>query len=146
MEVYTIGFGGHSAPDFFGKLATAGIERLLDVRLNNVSQLAGFTKRSDLPFFLDRIGGVEYQHGVELAPTAEALSSYRAKQIRWDEYERRYMQLLADRKVEDQYTEQWFDHRTVLLCSEPTARQCHRRLALEYLRSHSIPELEAVHL
>ncbi len=145
MEVYTIGFGGHSAPDFFGKLATAGIERLLDVRLNNVSQLAGFTKRSDLPFFLDRVGGIEYQHDLDLAPTSDALSAYRGKKISWNEYERRYLTLLAERRVEERYAAPWFDRRTVLLCSEPTARQCHRRLALDYL-ARSIPEMTAIHL
>jgi uncharacterized protein (DUF488 family) len=146
VEVYTIGFGGHSAPDFFRKLESAGIERLLDVRLNNVSQLAGFTKRSDLPFFLERLGGIEYRHELELAPTSEILGAYRAKRIAWPEYERAFLGLMAQRHVETSYPEQAFHSRTVLLCSEPTAKHCHRRLILEYLRENSIPALEAVHL
>jgi uncharacterized protein (DUF488 family) len=146
VEVYTIGFGGHSAPDFFGKLESAGIERLVDVRLNNVSQLAGFTKRSDLPFFLERVSGIEYRHDLELAPTPDMLDAYRSKAIPWAEYERQFLGLMADRKVEAAYPVKAFERRTVLLCSEPTAKQCHRRLVLEYLREHSIPTLEAVHL
>lgn len=139
-------FRGHSAPEFFGKLESAQIGRLLDVRLNNSSQLAGFTKRSDLPFFLDRVGNIEYRRDLELAPTSDMLAAYRAKQIPWAEYERRSAALLAERHIEDDYTPAVFERRTVLLCSEPTARQCHRRLVLEYLRSTSIPSLEAIHL
>jgi len=146
VEVYSIGFGGHSAPEFFRKLEAAHIERLLDVRLNNVSQLAGFTKRSDLPFFLNRLSNIDYQHDLELAPTSEMLSAYRAKLIKWPEYERRFIGLLTDRRVEERYDASSFEQRTVLLCSEPTARQCHRRLVLEYLRESSVPTLELIHL
>lgn len=146
MEVYSIGFGGHSAPEFFRKLEAARIELLIDVRLNNVSQLAGFTKKSDLPFFLDRIGDIGYRHELDLAPTSEMLTAYRGKAIPWIEYEKRFVQLLVDRRVEDQFDASSFARRTALLCSEPTARHCHRRLVLEYLRKGSIPELEPVHL
>lgn len=146
MEVYSIGFGGHSAPEFFGKLASVRIERLIDVRLNNVSQLAGFTKRSDLPFFLSRVAGADYEHDLRLAPTSEILLAYRAKKMSWSEYAQRFTRLLEDRQVEAQYGPDSFAQRTVLLCSEPTPRQCHRRLVLEYLQRTSIPALEPIHL
>jgi uncharacterized protein (DUF488 family) len=146
VEVYSIGFGGHSAGEFFAKLDSVGIKRLLDVRLNNVSQLAGFSKRGDLSFFLDRITGAEYIHDLDLAPTPEMMTAYRSKQLRWQEYERLFLQLLADRKVELRYGPDSFTTPTVLLCSEPTARQCHRRLVLEYLQRTSIPSLEPIHL
>lgn len=146
MEVYSIGFGGHSASEFFGKLEASRIERLIDVRLNNVSQLAGFTKRSDLPFFLEHIGGIEYRHDLDLAPTTEMLARYRDKSIGWPEYERLFVGLLQTRHVETEYDDSSFDVPTVVLCSEPTARHCHRRLVLEYLKRTSIPTLQAVHL
>jgi uncharacterized protein (DUF488 family) len=146
VEVYSIGFGGHSAPEFFGKLEANRIERLIDVRLNNVSQLAGFTKRTDLPYFLNRIGRIQYKHDLDLAPTSEMLAAYRGKSIPWHEYERLFTGLLAERHVEANYDESSFDLRTVVLCSEPTARHCHRRLVLEYLKRTSVPSLEAIHL
>lgn len=146
MEVFSIGFGGHTAAQFFTKLASAGIQQLVDVRLNNVSQLAGFTKRSDLPFFLSTIADVGYEHALGLAPTPEMLLAYRRKQIDWPEYERRFLALLSERQIEKSYSPDAFATRSVLLCSEPTARRCHRRLVLEYLKATSIPELEAIHL
>lgn len=146
MEVYSIGFGKHSAADFFGALKAARIERLLDVRLNNVSQLAGFTKRDDLRYFLDQICGAEYRHELDLAPTGDILSAYRGGEMSWPSYERAFLALLARRKVDERFGPTTFEVPTVLLCSEPTASKCHRRLVLEYLRSSSVPELVPVHL
>ena len=146
MEVYSIGFGKHSAADFFGSLRAAGVKRLIDVRLNNVSQLAGFTKRDDLKFFLSEISHAEYRHELDLAPTSDILTAYRAGEMSWPAYERAFLDLLARRKVDEHFASTTFDVPTVLLCSEPTASNCHRRLVLEYLRSTSIPELVPVHL
>ena len=146
MEVYSIGFGKHSAADFFGSLRAAGVERLIDVRLNNVSQLAGFTKRDDLKFFLSEISNAEYRHELELAPTSEILTAYRAGDMTWQAYEEAFLQLMASRRVEDRFGPNTFDVPTALLCSEPTAAKCHRRLVLEYLRATSVPELTPVHL
>ena len=146
MEVYSIGFGKHPAADFFGALKAAGIQRLLDVRLNNVSQLAGFTRRDDLRFFLRELCGAEYRHELDLAPTREILSAYRRGQISWLSYERAFLDLMLTRRVNERFSPQSFDVPTVLLCSEPTATNCHRRLVLEYLQSTSVPDLVAVHL
>ena len=134
MEVYTIGFTKRSAADFFGALKQAGIRRLLDVRLNNSSQLAGFTKRDDLPFFLREICGAEYRHEPILAPTQDLLDAYKKNNGSWKEYEVRFLQLMVDRRIEEKLDRSVFSLATVLLCSENTADRCHRRLVLEYLQ------------
>ena len=133
MEVYTIGFTRRSAASFFGALRVAGIRRLLDVRLNNTSQLAGFAKRDDLEFFLRELCDAEYVHEPLLAPTREMLDAYRTAKGSWDEYAQRFLALLAERRVEEALDREILTGPTVLLCSEPTAECCHRRLALEYL-------------
>ncbi len=145
MEVYTIGFTKRSAADFFGTLRRHGIRRLLDVRLNNVSQLAGFAKRDDLAYFLDAIGGIEYVHEPRLAPTQAILDGYRKEKWPWAEYEHRFLELLAERQVEAAIPRELLNGPTVLLCSEYTAEHCHRRLVLEYLGRHW-GDLQAVHL
>ncbi|HEY3940314.1 MAG TPA: DUF488 domain-containing protein [Bryobacteraceae bacterium] len=134
MEVYSIGFTQKTAEQFFGILKRAGIRRLLDVRLNNVSQLAGFSKREDLHFFLREICGAEYQHEPRLAPTQEILDSYKKKNGSWPEYESKFLALMKERKIEKTIDRWLFSTPTVLLCSEPTAEHCHRRLVLEYLK------------
>lgn len=101
MEVFTIGFTKKTAEQFFGALRAAGIRRLLDVRLNNTSQLAGFAKRDDLPFFLRELCGAEYRHEPLFAPTQEILDAYKKQRGSWEEYERRFLALLAERKVEE---------------------------------------------
>ena len=134
MEVYTIGFTQKTAAQFFGALKSAGVKRLLDVRLNNVSQLAGFAKRDDLAYFLQALCGIDYVHEPLLAPTQEMLDDYKKHKGSWQEYERRFLALMAERKIEERLDRAGFALPTVLLCSEPTAEQCHRRLVLEYLR------------
>jgi uncharacterized protein (DUF488 family) len=145
MEVYTIGFTQTTAAGFFGKLKQAGIRRVVDVRLNNVSQLAGFAKRDDLRFFLAEICGAEYVHEPRLAPTQEILDAYKKDKGDWADYERRFLQLLAERRIETELDRRLFDVPTALLCSEPTAEHCHRRLVLEYLNS-TWGDVRAIHL
>jgi len=134
MEIYSIGFTQKTAEQFFSKLRTAGIRLLLDVRLNNVSQLAGFAKRGDLAFFLKEICAADYLHEPLLAPTADILDAYRGKKMSWTEYETLFLQLMAERQVESRLDRALFERPVVLLCSEATAEHCHRRLVLEYLR------------
>jgi uncharacterized protein (DUF488 family) len=145
MDVYTIGFTRKSAAAFFGALRQAGVRRLIDVRLNNVSQLAGFSKRDDLAFFLRELCGAEYVHEPLLAPTQELLDGYKKHKGGWEEYERAFLGLLAGRKVEERLGRDLFAGPAVLLCSEPTAEHCHRRLVLEYLQG-KWGDLRAVHL
>lgn len=136
MEICTVGFTRHTAEEFFGSLRSAGIERLVDVRLNNTSHLAGFAKRDDLAFFLRELCGAEYVHEPLLAPTPQLLSGYRKGGISWDEYEHAYLDLLAQRRVEEVLSRSLFDRRAVLLCSEHSPEHCHRRLVVEYLDEH----------
>ncbi len=133
MEIYTIGFTKKSARQFFEQLREAKVRKLIDVRISNTSQLAGFTRRDDLAYFTEIILGATYIHEPRLAPTPELLRSYRKREIDWSEFASRYLRLLADRKVELLFPEQFFSGPSALLCSEPTAEYCHRRLILEYL-------------
>jgi uncharacterized protein (DUF488 family) len=135
MEIYTIGFTKKTAAKFFGSLRQAGIKRLIDVRLNNSSQLAGFTKREDLPFFLLEICKAQYLHEPLLAPTQDILDAYKKRKGSWSDYEQRFLALMKERKVEERIDRKSFEIPTVLLCSEATADHCHRRLVLEYLQS-----------
>jgi uncharacterized protein (DUF488 family) len=135
VEIFTIGFAGKPAPEFFGILRTAGIRRLIDIRLNNSSQLAGFTKSDSLPFFLKEILGADYHHEPLLCPTKEILSGYQDKKIGWEEFESRFLELLRNREVADKLDRSLFAVPAVLLCSEPTADKCHRRLVAEHLAS-----------
>jgi len=134
MEIYSIGFTKKTAEQFFGLLKKAGIKRLLDVRLNNVSQLAGFAKREDLAFFLKDICGADYVHETLLAPTQEMLDDYKKKGGRWEDYERQFCSLMAERRIESKLDRSSFAIPTALLCSEPTPEHCHRRLVIDYLR------------
>lgn len=145
MEIYTIGFAKKSAEAFFGALRKAGIKRLVDIRLNNTSQLAGFTKRDDLKFFLKELCNSEYIHESLLAPTPEILNSYKMKKISWQEYEQHFLELMAERKIEEKIDRSLFNGPTVLLCSEPKADRCHRRLVLEYLQNNW-GNLKIIHL
>ena len=145
MEVYTIGFTQKNAREFFGRLKQAGIRRLVDIRLHNASQLAGFTKKEDLRFFLEQLCGAEYLHEPLLAPTAEILDDYRKRKGTWQRYETRFLRLMKERRIEHALDRALFDRPTVLLCSEPEATHCHRRLVAEYL-SARWGGLEIVHL
>ncbi|NLX98973.1 MAG: DUF488 domain-containing protein [Rhodopirellula sp.] len=145
MEIYTIGFTQTGAAEFFGKLKRAGVRRLVDVRLNNRSQLAGFAKRDDLEYFLAEICGADYIHEPRLAPSQEILDAYKKGKGSWQQYEVRFLQLLADRRIEAAITRSLFEVPAVLLCSERTAEHCHRRLVLEYLNRHW-GDVRAVHL
>jgi len=132
MKIYTIGFTKKSAAKFFGLLRGAGARTLIDVRLNNVSQLAGFAKRDDLRFFLDEICGMGYVHRPDLAPTQPMLDDYRKNGIGWAAYEARFVELMEQRGVENNGDPALFDG-AVLLCSEDQPHHCHRRLVAEYL-------------
>ena len=145
MDLWTIGFTQRSAASFFGALREHGVRQLVDVRLHNVSQLAGFAKRDDLAYFLRTICGAEYCHEPLLAPTQELLDEYRKAKRGWSTYERGFRALLAERQVERVLDRALFDLPTVLLCSELTADHCHRRLVLEYLSDAWRP-FEIVHL
>ena len=144
MKLFTIGFTKSKAAHFFGRLQSAGVRVVFDTRLNRVSQLAGFAKQDDLAYFLGAVGGIGYSVEALLAPTADMLDAWRAKQIGWPEYERRYLDLMADRQVERRLSLDALDN-GCLLCSEATPEHCHRRLAADYL-ARAQEGVEIVHL
>ncbi len=144
MKIFTIGFTKKSARDFFGKLSRPEIKRLVDVRLNNVSQLAGFAKKDDLRFFTEAICHIEYLHLPELAPTKEMLDTYRKGKGGWQDYERRFLDLMSSRQVENKVQKEAIDG-GCLLCSEEKPDCCHRRLVAEYLKQ-KWGDVEIVHI
>jgi uncharacterized protein (DUF488 family) len=134
ITIFTIGFAKKRAEEFFTRLQKAGVRRLIDVRLNNVSQLAGYTKMKDLQYFLRVIGDIDYRHLPDLAPTKDILDAFKKKgEMDWAEYERRFTALMDTRRPEDHHTPEEFDQ-ACLLCSEPSPENCHRRLVVERLR------------
>jgi uncharacterized protein (DUF488 family) len=144
MKIYTIGFTKTSAESFFSRLQKAGVKKLVDVRLNNVSQLAGFAKKNDLRYFLKTICGIDYAHRPELAPTKEMLDAYKKQQGDRATYESRVLDLMAQRQVEDTVPHEAVDG-ACLLCSEDKPHHCHRRLVAEYLND-KWGDVEIVHL
>ena len=133
MILFTIGFTRKSAENFFTLLKDAQVRRVIDVRLNNRSQLAGFSKATDLEYFLRAIAGIEYRQVPELAPTQELLDAYKKRKGSWSEYESGFLDLLRKRSVERSLERSAFDM-ACLLCSEHEPRHCHRRLVAEYLK------------
>nr|WP_172689043.1 DUF488 domain-containing protein [Citrobacter freundii]APJ37945.1 hypothetical protein [Citrobacter freundii] len=145
MDIYTIGFTQKNAEKFFKFLRDSGVKTLVDVRLNNVSQLAGFAKKDDLKFFLRELCGAEYVHSPELAPTKNILNAYKKGEIPWNVYEDKFLNLMAQRNIEKSIKSELLDH-GCLLCSEHEPHFCHRRLVVEYLNEHSNLNLKVKHL
>ena len=145
ITLYTIGFTKKSASQFFELLEKRAVKKVLDTRLNNVSQLAGFTKRDDLAFFLQRVAGIGYQHTRELAPTEDMLKSYKKGLVDWESYARSYSSLIEHRRVENIFSPESLDG-ACFLCSEALPHHCHRRLAAEFLKHHIGERLNIVHL
>ena len=145
VEIFTIGFTKKKAEYFFEKLKKAGVKRVVDVRLNNVSQLAGFAKKDDLIFFLKEIVGIDYVHLPELAPTKDILDAYKKHKGDWKIYERKFIELMEKRHIEDKIPKEILD-KGCLLCSEDKPHHCHRRLVAEYLKNRWDEEVEIKHL
>ena len=144
MTIFTIGFTRKSAEAFFTELKSAGVKRLIDVRLNNTSQLSGFTKKDDLRYFTKEICGIDYIYLPQLAPTSEILDAYKKqKNGDWQLYERRFLTLARSRCIES--TSREILDSGCLLCSEEKPLHCHRRLVAEYLKEHW-GNVEIVHL
>lgn len=144
MKIFTIGFTKKSAKEFFEILKTNNIEQIIDIRLNNTSQLAGFTKKDNLEYFLKELCSIDYCHFIFLAPTKEIRDRY-IKSKDWDVYVKEYIELLDNRKVLDKLDKSFFKRKSCFLCSEASADHCHRRLLVEYLKEHW-DYVEIVHL
>ncbi|MGL5196559.1 MAG: DUF488 family protein [Chroococcales cyanobacterium] len=132
VNLFTIGFTQKSAETFFTTLKQAGVKRIIDTRLNNVSQLAGFAKKNDLQYFLKTIADIEYLHILDLAPTKDILDEYKKNKGDWSIYEQKFLHLIETRKIEKKVTPEQLDA-ACLLCSEAKPHHCHRRLVAEYL-------------
>lgn len=145
IEVYTIGFTKKSAETFFNFVKTYGVSTLIDVRLNNISQLAGFAKQDDLKFFLKELCGVEYIHAPDLAPTKDILNAYKKGDMTWEKYEDKFLNLMAQRHIEKHIKTELLDH-GCLLCSEHEPHLCHRRLVVEYLNDNTNLNLSVKHI
>lgn len=143
-RIFTIGFTKKSARRFFTTLKDAGVARVLDVRLNNSSQLAGFAKKDDLEYLLDAAASIGYAHLTELAPTQDILDAYKKEKGDWSLYEQRFLDLMRRRRVEEPVRRELFDG-GCLLCSEDKPHHCHRRLVAEYL-AEKWGDVEIVHL
>lgn len=144
VQVFTIGFTKTSAEEFFEKLKREGVRTLIDIRLNNVSQLAGYAKKNDLEYFLKEICDCSYIHKPTFAPTKNILDGYKKKEISWEEYERQFNNLISERKIEEQIK---IEHlaKACFLCSEKSPLKCHRRLVVEYL-NRTLSSLTIKHL
>ena len=145
MKISTIGFTKKKASEFFDLVKNSGAKRVVDVRLNNVSQLAGFAKRDDLEFFLKKICKVDYVHLPELAPTKEMLDGYKKEHKNWDRYETEFLTLMEQRKIENEIPKEVIVD-GCLLCSENEPHYCHRRLVAEYLNKRWEMSIEIKHL
>ena len=144
MKLCTIGFTKKTAARFFGLLRGSGAKRIIDVRLNNVSQLAGFAKKDDLAYFLKEVAGMDYIHVPTLAPTQAMLDAYKKEKGDWGLYEKRFLGLMRERRIEETLPRSVFEG-GCLLCSEDKPHQCHRRLVAEYLQQHW-GNIEVTHL
>jgi len=149
MKIYTIGFTQKSAEKFFSLLKNNNVKTVLDVRLNNVSQLAGFAKGRDLKYFLSELLNINYIHDLVFSPTKEILNDYKKKKITWTEYEDKYKKLLEERNIMEIIKKRYNGefNEFCLLCSEAQADKCHRRLAAEMIKETLIDEnIEIIHL
>jgi uncharacterized protein (DUF488 family) len=144
LKLYTIGFTKKDARTFFCLLIDNHARTIIDVRIHNQSQLAGFTKKDDLPYFLEKIAGIRYVHLLEAAPEESLMKNLHGRKITWQAFETAYRDLLVKRKVFEKVDQKILDD-GCLLCSEPTPEHCHRRLFAEYLKEKN-PDLEIVHL
>jgi uncharacterized protein (DUF488 family) len=144
MKIFTIGFTKTTAEAFFNRLQEAGVKKVVDVRLNNVSQLAGFAKKDDLRYFLKSISGIEYVHVPELAPTKEIFDNFKKKKGQWTDFEKQFNELMKTRRIEETIPRDSVDG-ACLLCSEAKPHNCHRRLVAEYLKE-KWGDIEIVHL
>jgi len=144
MKLFTIGFTKKSAEEFFTRLQRSGVQRVVDVRLNNTSQIAGFAKARDLKYFLHTIAGIDYVHIPDLAPTQDIVDDFKKRKGSWTEYERKFKDLMVNRRIAETAATV-LREKDCLLCSEHTPEHCHRRLVAEHVQEH-LPNVEVEHL
>lgn len=145
LKLFTIGFTGSTAEHFFGRIKQAGIKKVIDTRLWAGTQLSGFAKKKDLPYFMRELANADYEYRDELAPSEDILKAYKNKRIAWDEYETRYLDLIDRRNIATLLSPEEIDG-ACFLCACKTEHHCHRRLLAEYLQRKWLKPAEIVHL
>ncbi len=145
VKIFTIGFTGSSAEDFFGRLKHASVKKVIDTRLWASSQLAGFAKKKDMPYFVKELVGVDYEYREDLAPSKDILKAYKDNRISWEDYEVQYIDLINHRNIASILKPDEI-HEACFLCACKTEHHCHRRLLAEYLQSQWDTPIEIVHL
>ncbi|HBT77030.1 MAG TPA: hypothetical protein DEB39_08915 [Planctomycetaceae bacterium] len=143
-KLFTIGFTQKSAEEFFTLLIDARVNKVIDIRLNNMSQLAGFAKREDLRYFLKSIAGIDYVHLPQFAPTQEMLDRLKKKEGDWSDFRDTFQRLIRDRQIEKTVSPLELDG-GCLLCSEVKPDECHRKLVADYL-NEVWGDIDIVHL
>ena len=144
MSVFTIGFTGKTAETFFSTLKESGAKRVVDIRINRTSQLAGFAKEQDMSYFLNKLSNMNYLVNTDLAPTKDLLTSYREREISWEKYSQEYISLIHKRKIIESLGIEYFEN-SVFMCSEKESERCHRKLLTDLLLE-KFPRVEIVHL
>lgn len=145
IQIFTIGLTGSSAEHFFERLRSAGVKKVIDTRLWASSQLAGFAKKKDMPYFLKEIGGIDYEYRQELAPTDDILKPYKNNQLSWADYEVQYIDLINHRNIANILKPDEV-HEACFLCACKTEEHCHRRLLVEHLQKEWDIPVEIIHL
>ncbi len=135
IQLFTVGFAGKTAQDFFQLLQTAQVETVIDIRQHREGQLSGFAKYPDLAYFLEKITRIGYSHESQLAPTPELLKTYREAKD-WTAYEAGFLALMKDRGIPEAFDAAAWPPRAALLCSEPGPEKCHRRVVADLLAAH----------
>jgi len=144
MKLFTIGFTKKSAEEFFMRLQKAGVRRVVDVRLSNTSQIAGFAKARDLKYFLHAIADIDYVHIPDFAPTQDILDDFKKRKGSWAQYERSFRDLMTKRMIGD-IAANTLRENDCLLCSEHSPEHCHRRLVAEHLQDE-LGNIEVIYL
>ncbi len=144
MKVFTIGFSRKNTEQFFTRLREPGLLRVVDIRLYNKGPSAGFTNRNDLPFLLRQVNQMDYVHRLDMAPNEALMDDQRTNGVDYLKYKKEFRELLTDRRIETNVPKELIDG-GCLLCSEPSAEFCHRRLVAEYLKE-KWGDLEIIHL
>ncbi len=145
MKLYTIGFSGKTAQQFFEILKKNKVDCLLDIRIYPSSDDAGFCYQVNLPYFLNEIANCDYRYCPELAPTEHLLDNYHLDPD-WEKYVKKFTSLMEKRKIPFSLDREFFKKRNCcFLCFEPIPEFCHRRLVSERIQKHW-KDVEVIHL
>lgn len=144
-KIYTIGFSKKFLREFVKLLKNSQIEKLIDIRLNNTSQLSGYAKKDDLAYIMELIN-IEYVHDISLAPDNKLLSDYKKNLVDWGDYKTRYLNILEERNIKDSINELTNNKTVCLLCSEHKPNKCHRSLLASFIKNNLNEDLDIIHL